>query len=375
MKQVKISDIKSNFTSIGRTLYCEEDGILYFNWTCSGIELIFRGTCLMVSLHAAAGEETVANAQTGQPENYLTWPYAAVFLDDCEQPDSSFCVEKEQKTCLLFQSELPELHRIRLVKLTENGKTGLGAESFYMDGEILPAVKDLKKPLIEFIGDSITCGFGNTTKEKDRLFFSEDENGWLSYGAIAARRLDMNWSIISSSGICVTKYPNWPHAYEMNGLYDYTDRIQEDRQRKDTYQEWDFSSHPAAYIVLNLGTNDANAMFLSGDSEAAEQKFCRDYLAFLKHLRHKNGTETQIICALGSIDYYLYHHITEIVKEYQAITGDSRISCLQYPKIYFRDPVGACGHPYVATHEKMAEALVLHIRKLSQQSYSPVSTQ
>lgn len=362
MKKTGILDLENRIKKLGRTYTDRDNGVLYFNWTCSGLEFVFRGSCLIASFCAQPGIETDPAGITGEVKERTIWPWAAVYLDDAEIADRCFELSKDTGTHLIFQSEEAETHKIRIVKLTENLKTGAGIDTIYMEGEILPQEDSAPKGRIEFIGDSITCGFGNETTEKDRMFFSAEENGWLTHGAIAARTLNMDWSMVCVSGICLGKREAIPMPYAMNDLYSYTDRILEDRLGKTDYQRWDFSSHPSDYIVLNLGTNDATGITGSQNPEKEEERFHEDYLAFLHTLRKCNGPETRIICALGSMNYYLYHDIVEIVKEYQKDTGDQNIRYFRYPQIDFMDPIGACSHPHKITHMKMAQALTAFIR-------------
>lgn len=364
MKKTEVKGIINKIHRLGRTYQDAETGILHFNWTCSGLELTFRGTCLIASLYAQSGVEMERDAVSGDMEERTIWPWVSVFLDEEDVPCRRFEISRSKDTQLIFQSETEETHRIRIVKITENLKTGLGVDSFFMEGEILPQENRSDRRKIEFIGDSITCGFGNETKEKDRLFYSDEENGWLSHAAIAARKLDMDWNMLCVSGICLGKRDLIPLPYAMNELYPYTDRILEDRLGRKKYQVWDFISEPSDYVVLNLGTNDATGIIGAADPEQEEKKFHEEYYEFLKMLRQHNGVNTKIICALGSMDYYLYHHITEIVTEYRNDTGDDKITCFRYPKIDFMDPLGACAHPYVITHEKMADALIKYIKNL-----------
>lgn len=366
MKKVEIKNIVNIIHRLGRTYQDTETGILYFNWTCSGLELIFRGTCLIASLYAQSGVEVEREVVSGNMEERTIWPWVSVFLDEEEVPYRRFEISKAEDTQLIFQSETEETHRIRIVKITENLKGGLGIDHFFMDGEILPRINRPGRRKIEFIGDSITCGFGNETKERDRLFYSAEENGWLSHAAVAARMLDMDWNMVCVSGICLGKRDVIPLPYAMNELYSYTDRILEDRLKKNVYREWDFASNSSDYVVLNLGTNDATGIIGAVDPEQEERKFHGEYYGFLKLLRKYNGADTRIICALGSMDYYLYHHIVEVVTEYRNDTGDDRITCFRYPKIDFMDPLGACAHPHVITHEKMAKALVEYIKMLEE---------
>ena len=168
------------------------------------------------------------------------------------------------------------------------------------------------------------------------------------------RLLDLEPTIVSSSGIALTTYAGWPHPYAMDRLYDYADRMLEDKLGVETLTPWDFAAHPADYVVLNLGTNDVNAMALEGPDGAAHH--ARAYEAFLRHLREVHP-QARLICALGSMDYYLYSDIERIVAAYRRDTGDRAAFCFRYPKMDIADPVGACGHPHVNTHRKMARAL------------------
>ena len=128
-----------------------------------------------------------------------------------------------------------------------------------------------------------------------------------------------------------------------------------------TLTRWDFDAHQADYVVLNLGTNDSNAMVAEGAQGAAHH--ARAYRDFVAHLRAVHP-QAYILCALGSMDYYLYTDIQRIVEDYRRETGDDRVSCFRYPKMEIGDPVGACGHPHAATHRKMARALADHITAL-----------
>ena len=364
MKYQTIASLGERLHPLGRTLPGPQTDILYCDWTLSGVELWFRGSTLLADLCALPGAEMDRSPLTGQITERPTWPWCAVILDEEEIPAATFAVEGESCTRLLFHTDGEETHRLRLVKRTENGKGYLGVRGFWTDGEILPPPDRPAPKQIVFIGDSITCGFGNTTEEKDRLFFSPDEDGWQSHGAVAARMLGMEPTLVSSSGICVTTYRGWPHPYAMDGLYDYTDRMLEDKLGRTELTRWDFAAHPADYVVLNLGTNDANGLALEGAEGPAHH--ARAYRAFLEHLRAVHPG-AHILCALGSMDYYLYTDLQRIVAEYRRDTGDHRVECFRYPKMDIADPVGACGHPHVSTHRKMARALADRITALEAQ--------
>lgn len=336
--------------------------LLHFNWSCSGFELLFEGSFLAADFEAACTLELEGLPFDANVPSHAVWPWVGVFLDGEVLPSRRFECGRARSTEILFSSPQPEKHRIRVAKLTENLKTYLALASFSLEGAFLPLPAEHRRS-IELIGDSITCGFGNESRERDRFFFSADENGWLSHGAIAARELGMDWSMLSISGITLGAREGFPLPYVTNAIYTDTDRPGQERVGHPV-EAWDFAAHPTDYVVVNLGTNDANAISLAEEPEKMEADFDRDYVAFLKLLRRCNGPETHIVCALGSMDYYLYDNIVRAVEAYRAETGDESISLLKYMRISPADPLGACAHPNVVTQEKMAETLTKHIRAL-----------
>lgn len=364
MQHYPVTELKEKLVTYGRTFLDPTDGILYFNWSGSTVELMFQGTRLHVSFQADCGYEIEGMPTDPNAPKRATWPWVGVFLDDMSMPNEKFEIDTPRKTCLVYESAQPETHRIRLTKLTENSKTFLGIAAFTGEGNLLPAQKQPRKR-IEIVGDSITCGYGNLVKDPNRHFYSIDEDNWQAYGPMAARKLGMEYSCISVSGITAVKHPEWHMDYAMCELYDYTDRVQQD-QLGMTPQLWDFASNPNDYVVVNLGTNDCYAILFSSNPEELAQ-FPAAYAAFLENIRRCNGADTQIICALGTMNYYLYHDIAEAVHRYQERTGDEKVHVLRFQPMHPFDGVGADGHPSADTHKKMAKELADFIRSLENQ--------
>lgn len=175
----------------------------------------------------------------------------------------------------------------------------------------MPVVEPIKKR-IEFVGDSITCGFGLGTSEKDRFYYPQEENVWMAHGPTAARYLGMDWQMICISGICLAPRKEIPMPVAMNMLYEYTDRPAQQALELDA-DHWNFKEHPVDYVVINLGTNDATAASFSAAPKKIEEQYEKDYVHFLKTVRKCNGDKTKIICALGSMDYYFYDAMNRAV--------------------------------------------------------------
>lgn len=362
MEWVPLKKCLSLLRTRGRVLWQEDTGRLYLNWTCSQVEVNFRGTCLVACLRAESGLSGQADGPLG--EHRVLWPWAAVLEEDREDFSRRFQVDDKSPAMLLWFGPKPETRRLRLVKLTENQRTALALEGFWMEGELLPPEPSPARGRIEFVGDSITCGYGNEGMGREKGYYSAEENGWLTYGALTARALGLEASMISISGICLAPRQGKPERYSMRDIYSYTDRVQEDNQGRPSLTPWDFKAAPLDYLVMNLGANDAMGVANAPDPEAERECFERDYEEFLYRLRELNGPRPWVVCALGPIGFELLPGIERAVRRYQNQSGDGRISLLRLPGIEPTDPVGPWGHPHWVTHQKMALALEEHLRRL-----------
>lgn len=366
MKQYRISDCRETIRLIGRTYLDKEQEIIYFNWTCSGMEFEFTGNYLLAQCYAVSAVEY--DGIPPQAPQRTVWPWIAVFLDNEEIPIRRMEISKEQETAIIFASERIETHKIRIIKLSENAKGKVGIGSFFMEGSITNTRHIAeKRKLIEFIGDSITCGFGNETQEKERFFYPGEENGWMSHAAVTARILQADFNMICVSGITVGEgmgVINWP-LIPMKSIYPYTDRLFEENQKKNNpLTEWDFTQWIPDFIVINLGTNDSTLISMEDDNRKGEIKFERNYYEFLQLVRKLNGPKPLILCALGSMDYYLYANLEKTVERYAEDTKDTKVKCFKYGKIKLQEGYGACGHPSMSTQIRMGTELADFIRQL-----------
>lgn len=365
MKKIELKDCIENIELLGRTYQSGDEG-LFLNWSCSGIRFLWKGTSLAIKTRGISSKEQELNTFTAQYEERETSPWFAIFLDDEQEPYQYFEAKKGEHLYGIYSCEKIEIHTITIRKITENAKGKICLKEFLTDGEIKKNEVRKEKIFLEFIGDSITCGFGNMVKDGQRLFYSEDENGWMAHPAVAARILNAEFSVISCSGIAITEgigafeYPLPP----MKHYYPYCDRMVEelDGTKKDPLF-WDFKNHIPDVIILNLGTNDATVIDLNEDTENGIAKFEEDYYDFLCMIRHYNGVTPWIICALGSMDYFLYDNIEKVVKRFCQINQDSKIRCFKYGRMRVQEGSGACNHPYVTTQIRMGEELASYIQK------------
>lgn len=347
----------------GRTLYDEGQQAMFFNWTAAGFQLSFVGTRVEV--------QTVAFAETfpGEGPNL---PHIAVFLDGQPEPLHILCVEAGEQRLCLYAGDTPQAHTLRVMKRSENSKGRLGLQTVWVEGELTRTVLRQAPIKLEFVGDSITCGFGNDMAADESMFDAAKENAFTAYPAVTAGLLDADYQCVCVSGIplCWAADPGYrlrlpqfegfaAPVRTMEGFYEYTDRNHEEAMSKsEGFTPWDFARFKPDAVIVNLGTNDGFRLRVSGCTPQEEAHFTRRYTAFLRTLRRLNGERAVLACTLGSMDYYLYDAIEKAVAKYCEETGDTRVFCMKFAPI---DPwgegFGGLGHPNSKTQKRMGREL------------------
>lgn len=353
MQEIAINN--QTVKTMGRTFWDEGTGALYFNYTCSGISFIFTGTKVEAELITDAVNVTV--------ENNRAW--LAVFLNDEETPYRRFPLDKESGRYTLYESDKPAAVQITLRKLTEAQMGRSGIRALYIEGEptVTPAEDQPLK--LEFIGDSITCGYGNEAGCAEDGFRTPQENGWLAFAALAARRLHADFHCVSFSGIGVLSSYTPSNVRNdsrlMPELYPYTDLLMEEVLHKDKPQKWDFSRFVPDIIVVNLGTNDAS--YVQYEEKSRFTQFGDLYLQFLREIRKANP-QSFILCTLGPLESRLFPAIQKEVGQLTVETGDHRLSTLLFDPQQESDGVGGSWHPSLKTHQKMAAKLIAKLEEI-----------
>ena len=360
---MKISELMPRLALHGRTMFDEKSGTLYFNWTCSGFTVAFTGKTLRARL-TALGDQVPAFP--GLPQPPATYPCLGVEADG----SGELCLRTEWREadgwCTLWSSEESGSHVVRVVKLSENARGKLGVLELETDGEF-GAAPEKCACTIEFIGDSITCAYGNEAVVNDLNFNTSEENGWMSYAAIAARELGYEYSLVCESGICACtpEHPMFP-IHSMEDIYEYTDELCASRLGE-TPARWDFAREKSDIIVISLGTNDATPIRFYknvADVDSMEAWFEKSYGRFVEKVRRLNGAEPYIVCTLGSMDYYLYDRLKAAVESYVSRSGDTRVCVFKLVGINdVTEGYGGADHPSLKTHIRVGHELAERIRQ------------
>lgn len=120
--------------------------------------------------------------------------------------------------------------------------------------ETAEVTKPAEKPLkFEFIGNSITCGYGTEAASHFEHFSDATSNFCHTFAYAAAKEFNAEIMVVARSGIGVyrnygdettaTEFGSMPNNYEKTWLTNNT--------------AWDFSTYTPDVVFINLGTNDA----------------------------------------------------------------------------------------------------------------------
>jgi len=218
------------------------------------------------------------------------------------------------------------------------------------DNPVVPTKK--KKLQIEFIGDSITCGYGVEGTENS-TFSTSTENFMKTYAYLASEELDADYSAESNGGYGILSGVSFDGTINSKQTHP---RIYCDYGPFEPYDvQWDFDSHPNDIIVLNIGANDATYI---GSDTLREREFKEKYLDFLS-LIHEKNPDSYIICTVGTMNSGSLVSVEKsAVEEFRKTTGWDKILFYESVKIQASDGYGTQGHPNEITHRKNAEKLV-----------------
>ena len=335
---------ENNVRVLGRSLF--RDNIRYLSWSCSGVEFLFTGSKLTAEIWTDWVHD--------EPWKDIFQPYIAVFADGESVPRKRLAIEAGTNSCTVYESSSVRTVKIKILKLSEAAFSKIGIVSLSGDGDIVPTKPPSRR--FEFIGDSITCGFGIEGKSAEEGFRTETENSYITYGAEVAKAFDADFNLISWSTIGVyssdckedTGKPN--DGWIMPMLYDYTDIGIEGSLGVAEHTKWDFSSFVPDVIFVNLGTNDMS--FTKGIPERVNA-FKEAYKKFILHIREKNPT-SEIFCILGMMGRELCPAIEEAVTE----MNDKKVRALALDEQLEADGIGSEKHPNLVTHKKAAEKII-----------------
>ncbi len=316
------------------------------DWTGTGAEFCFRGSCVWAELEATAFSP-------------IFW--MIVLADGC--PVARFPVEPGCRFYPLVLGMEPDKTReITLMKETQcmpaSPEATVKLWSLRHDGELLPLRP--RRYQIEFIGDSLTSGEGTLApggnEEWITLWFSARAN----YAWIAGRELDAEVRMLSQSGYGVCW--DWEHteANNMSGGYDRTVGVLfgPEAEKRGCRQAWDFSSWQPDCVCIRLTTNDVNGMRMRGTTEQDRETLIRGCTELIRKVRQHNP-KARIVWILPGSDSCPELAAEAVRRAREEISG--QIDTFTLPD-YTEADYGARAHPNAAWNRKAGLLLAEYLR-------------
>ena len=319
-----------NVKLIGRTTY--QNGALWVPWSAGGVE--FKATGSMVRFN-------VIRTDTVRLAVYVNGKLAV----------KGYTLSANKKPVIDVPLEEGE-NTVKLVKLSECANSVLKLDSIEVEQGTTISPTEKQAHSIEFIGDSITCGYGvdGTTKES---FNVKNENAAKTYAYLTADAFDSDLSFVSVSGTgVISGYTAGSAKNEDNLAPTYYENNYFSWGGNDT--TWDFAGYQPEAIVINLGTNDNS--YTKGDEEKCAE-FQTEYVNFIKTVR-KNNPNSAIICALGIMGQELYPQVEAAVDAYKAETGETNVYAFEFNvQNTSANGIGVDWHPSEQSHKDAAAEL------------------
>jgi lysophospholipase L1-like esterase len=243
-----------------------------------------------------------------------------------------------------------EARLFEIIKDTEGQNGWSLLEGIEVDELLEPPTRASRR--IEFIGDSITCGYGMDTDAfpcESSLWY-EPTRASLSYAMRLGRRFEAETVLTAVSGMGM--YRNWNSLSPV--MPDRYDGVFADFM--DGQPVWDHARFSPGLIVIALGTND----FSNGDGQTPRPAFdagaYRDtYAAFVARLRALHPDAAFLLLASPTLDA---DRLATQLRLLRTIPGTSVAA---FSAVY---AAGCSGHPDLDEHIRMAADIEPAIRTL-----------
>lgn len=338
---------------LGRTelsddvLWCAMSGTgCEFEYTGKNLEITFKGD-------SSIGDYYNHRARIG------------IFVNGKRVADE--IISQNETSISVIKSDSEDTYNVKVIKLSEIEMSTVGIRSIDIDdGESISPAAD-RPHKIEFIGDSITCGYGIDTDSPYDNFSTATEDITKSFAHKTSEILNADYSIFAMSGYgLLSGYTSDPSQINTEAIIPpyycnlgYTDSSFTGNGSPQNYA-WDFSRFTPDVIVINLGTNDST--YCKDDGDKLES-FIQSYVDFLGQVRI-NNPDAEIFCTLGTCSQQIYSQVEQAAERYSAETGDEKVHALLIDSGDSSYGYGANWHPSEASNTLMGDILADEIAKV-----------
>jgi lysophospholipase L1-like esterase len=277
----------------------------------------------------------------GSVHNYLE-----IKVDD--QPAYRIQLKNKENKVALAKGLRKGEHTVVICKNTEFENGYIEIVGFSCEKLLTPPAKQKRK--IEFIGDSITCGFGSDESEikcgdKGSQWYDQ-HNAYMAYGPISARSLNSQYHLSSVSGIglihsCCDKKILMPQVFDKINM-----------AKNEVH--WDFNQYQPDVVTVCLGQND-------GVQDSAQ--FCSAYMKFANTLRGYYPKAKLVFLTSPMADKTLKTVLMKYIVAVKAtliLQGDKNIGSYFFTKQFTK---GCGSHPSLTEQKEIAAELTTYLKK------------
>ena len=323
-----IKDAKDYIKTQGRNTL--KDGALWLDFSASGIE--FSANC----------EGKVAlnlNVKSLKQTDSYGGLYFTVIVDGVKVDRAQCHITSTGDVELVLAENLPVgNHTFEVYRQTEHRGAEVGISSIVMNGSFNEKPAD-NRLYIEFIGDSISTGFGALGTSSDSDGGSPKwQDATAAYPYLVAKALGADFSDVAYSGIGAKYGYQDPN---MQNFYPYQ------RWQYDRTTQYNFNARQPDVVVIALGTND-----IANQADAALRKV--GYQEMLDLVRTKNP-DAKIVWIYGMMKDDDNTMIADLIEE----NGGAAAGL--YSLELVTNTAGAGWHPSAAGQQKFADDLVAYL--------------
>lgn len=337
-----------------------DPGIVYVGRTAADES---GGVCFMlpgVQVHARFAGTAVAMEVA---------PYSGYFMVEIDDMPPRKVVSPRSEKIVEMASSLPMgEHRLTITYCNEGQLAPPVFCGLLIDpsGSILDAPR-LPELHLEFVGDSITCGYGNEDSSDDKAFpYACYSNAYYSYAMLTARLLNARCILVARSGICLHYDRHTPGVAvfrNMRACYPYTLFSPEHDTRL-----WDGSHHQPHAVCINLGTNDCEQPGFDRD------EFSAAMVGFVCDIRHRYAN-AEIVLLSGPMlgGKQQADVILALDKAVATLNsqGETRVHRYDFAPMDGTLGYGTLDHPSVMEHTRMAHELAQFLKQIPALTCAP----
>ena len=205
---------------------------------------------------------------------------------------------------------------------------------------------------IEFIGDSHTVGYGNTSPKQtcttDEVWATTDNTQ--TFGPLTANHYEADYRINAISGRGIVRNYNGSAGDTLPIAYPY---LLFDKKQLDTEANW-----KPQVIVIALGTNDFSTPLNPGEKwktrDELHANYEATYLRFLHDLRARNPDAYIILWATEMANGEIESEVKKVADQAKA-EGETKLTFLPIDHLTF---TGCHSHPSLADDKTISDKLV-----------------